>query len=105
MREVNSIIVVLKCDRPSERIEMKVAFSLDRILVVAHLASISHPSLFVSLGLNLRVHERLHPMIVETIWLEQIDNIKLVRLACSRVADPKIEPLSLALDQEVRTKN
>ena len=44
-------------------------------------------------------------MIVETIWFQQVDDVKLIRFPSSSVADPKIKPLGLPLDQKVRPKN
>ena len=105
MSEVDGVIVMLERHCPSQSVEVEVTLTLYGVLVVAYLSTISNPTFFVSLCLDFRVHEWLHSVIVETIWFQQVDDVKLIRFPGSSVAYPKIKPLGLPLDQKVRPKN
>jgi hypothetical protein len=44
-------------------------------------------------------------MIVQAIWLKQIDNVETVRLSSPGVLDPKVIPLGVASGAIVRLEN
>ena len=55
------------------------------------------PSNRPSLSLLLAVYEWLHPMIVQAVRLDQVNDIELVGLVFARVARAEVEPLAKLL--------
>jgi hypothetical protein len=51
------------------------------------------PSHVPGLSLFLAVNERLHPVIVEAIRLDQVNDVEFVRLVLPCVSDSEVEPL------------
>jgi hypothetical protein len=96
---------MLKCHCPSECVVMKITLSLDRVLKVAYIVTIAHPALLVALCLDLGVHQWLHAMVIQRVWLHQIYNVELVGLTSSSVAQTEVEPLGLTLRKEVWPQN
>ena len=54
----------------------------------------SCPALGLLLGFPFRIHEGLHAVVVQTIWLYQIHNVEPVDSSLDCVAYSKVKPLS-----------
>lgn len=105
MCEVNYVIVIAKLHSESQCIVMTDSFALHGVLVVANISSSSDPSFSVLLGINLRVHKRSHSMVVQTVWLEQVYNVKSVGFASNCVLNSEVVPLSVASRVVIRLQN
>jgi hypothetical protein len=91
--EKYSVVFVLEFYAESECVIVSLGFTLHRILVIANVLPVAVPTL---LGFDLRIHQRLHSMIVERIWFEQIDNVEPVKPSWTGILDPEIIPLRVS---------
>ena len=93
--EVDNVRVILKCDGPGQRIVVPGILSSHRVLIVADVATTTNPALACAFGLSLRVDQWAHAMVVQTIWLHQIDDIEAVLLTGARIGNLEVVPLSV----------
>ena len=94
MCKVDSVLIVheLYCKGQSvERGRSRQAALLARI--VLDLMTSSVPANVPRLSLLLTVNQWFHAMVVQTVRLDQVDNIEPVRLILPRVRHSKIKPL------------
>ena len=96
MCKIDCIILVLELHTESQRVIIALGLPLHGILVVAHILPVAVPPLTELFGFNLRIHQRLHAMIVETIRFQQIYDVEAVELVGSRVLHTEIVPLGVA---------
>ena len=75
-------------------------FVPDIILVVMDVVSHPEPAQVLVLGVLLGVEQGLHPLVVKTAGLEEVDDGELVGRASPRVAHSEVEPLCV-LHREV----
>jgi hypothetical protein len=105
MSKVDSVILILEFNAKSKCVIIALSFPLHRVLVVAHIFAVPEPPLPKLLGLNFRVHKRLHAMIVETVRFQQIYDVKAVDAARPRILHSEIIPLSVPASAIVRLQN
>ena len=105
MRKVDSVILILEFNAKSKCVIIALSFPLHRVLVVADIFAVPEPPLPKLLGLNFRVHKRLHTMIVETVRLQQINDVETVDAARSRILHSEVIPLSVSTGAIVRLQN
>jgi len=68
---------------------------LHRILVVADVHSRSNPSFAKLLGVDDRIHQRSHSMVIQRVRLEQVNNVESISTPSDRIRCSKVEPLSI----------
>lgn len=78
MSEVDGVFVVLRLDAERQGVVPARGFAAQRVLVVAHVLADSLPTLTGVLGFFIRVHQRFHSVVVETIRFEQVDDVEFV---------------------------
>ena len=106
MGEVDGVAVMVELDAEGERVVMAAGLLLlDGILVVAHVFSHSLPAPSREHGLFVRIHQRLHSVVVQAVRLQKIYNIKSIGPASSRVLQSEIEPLVVYFGVVVRLQN
>ena len=103
--KVNNVRIVLESHRPSQSVVIACVLAPHRVLIVTNVSSAPHPAFASSLGLGLRVDQRAHAMIVETVGLHQVDDIEAILLACPRVRDAEVVPLGVASRVIVRLQD
>jgi hypothetical protein len=96
MREVDSVLVMLEAALPGQGVVVPRILSLHRVLVVADVTSCSDPPTPRLLGGGLGVHQWPHAMIIERVWLDEVDNIEPIILSSLRVGHAEVVPLSVA---------
>lgn len=52
------------------------------------------PAYVLRLCLFLAIYQGLHPVVVQAVWLDEVDDVKLVDLILSSVGDAEVEPLA-----------
>ena len=98
MSKVNGVAIVFELHGPGESVVMpRRPLPRNLVLVVANVFARSLPSFACLLRGNLRVHQRLHAVIVQTVRLQEIDDVESVRPACLRVLQTEVEPLIVCL--------
>ena len=78
------------------------SFAFHRILVVAHIFPVAIPTFSELFGFYVRVHEWLHPVIVQTVRLKQVDDVESVEPARPSVLHTEIVPLGVASGAVIR---
>ena len=78
MSKVDCVVVMLELHSEGESIVVTSCLTFHTVLIVTNVVSSPDPTLSVSLCLNLTIHQRSHPVIIETIWLEQVDNVESI---------------------------
>ncbi len=96
MRQVHCIFVILHRALPSECVVVASILSLHRVLVVADVVARANPSAAGLLGGHVGVHQWPHAVVVERVWLDEVDDVESVLLACLRVGYTEVVPLSVA---------
>lgn len=74
------------------------------ILVVLDFISFSPPANVVGVGIQLGVHEWLHPYSIQALSLQQVDNGEAIGDIFSGVLNSKIKPLSVFIGVEVSSQ-
>jgi len=64
VRQVHSIVVVVEIEAESQGVVMEGTFSLHGVGIITDILATTNPSSIVSLGVDLRVQQWLHAMIV-----------------------------------------
>ena len=105
VRQVTRIVVVVEGDGESQGEVVEGALALEAVGVVADVGALSRPALVVALSVDLRVAEWFHPVVVQTVRLQQVYDVESVRLARSGICHLEIEPLRLAFGVEVWLEN
>ena len=93
MCKVYCVIVMLGLYAERQGVVMASSFALHRVLVVADVFSCTDPSFADCLRLNVTVHKWTHSMVVEGVWLKQVDDIESVCSTSSSVFHSKVVPL------------
>ncbi len=75
---------------------MSLCFLFHRVLVVANIFTCSSPALAQLARIDIRVHKRPHPVIVERVGLQQIYDIETVGASSHCITNPEVVPLSKA---------
>ena len=70
---------------------------LDRILVVANVLADSLPASSGEHRFLVGVHQRLHTVVVQTIGLQEVDDVEPIGTASTRILKAEIEPLVVDL--------
>lgn len=86
---------MLKLYAKSQSIIISCVFPFHRVLVVANVCTSSVPASSILLGFVFRVDDWPHPVIVEGVWLHEVDDVKSVGLTSSGVAHSEVIPLSI----------
>lgn len=84
-----------QCKRQTAVIPSKLSFHI--ICVIAYISSLSDPTNSFIQSILLRIYQRLHPHIVQTVRFQQIDNIEAILHVFSRICYWKKVPLSVAI--------
>ena len=111
MGKENNVVIVGEFDFKFQRIVVAAAFFLNLILFITHI--LSHPVpptlliCFVGTSVSHQhtVHQRLHPLIIGALWLDQIYNIEFVSPSLARVAHREIIPLRVKIGAPVVVQN
>lgn len=74
------------------------------VLVVLDLTSFSSPANAVGVGIQLGVHEWLHPHCVQALGFQQVDNGEAIGGIFPGVLNSKIKPLSVFVRVEVSSQ-
>ena len=53
------------------------------------------PPIFLEISLLFAVDKWLHSMVVERVWLDQVNYVEFVNNVLTRVSSPEVEPLTL----------
>ena len=77
-------------------------FTFHRVLVVTDISTGPNPPFAVFLGINLRIHQRPHAMIIKRIRLEQVNNVKPVSTSSNCVLKSEVIPLGVSTSVVVR---
>jgi hypothetical protein len=96
----------------AERVEEVSTFPFQIVLVVTDVITVSVPAhvlimdkITVDFRLLLRVNERHHPTVVQTVRFHQVDYHELVLHVLTSVSHRKIVPLSVTDSVPVRVQN
>lgn len=96
---------VSECERVIASLEVRLVLSSVVVLVVAHVLSSSGPALFfVFLGellRSLRVIEDFHALVVETLRLDHIEQVKLNFRSFLYVGHSEVEPLCMSFGVDI----
>ena len=95
MSKEHCVVVMVELDAEGQGVVVASYLLLDRVLVVADVLSCSLPSSSIDLGVFLRVDQGLHPMVIKTIWLQQVDDVESIRPPSPCILQPKVEPLAV----------
>ena len=95
MSKVHYIGVMLKRDRPRQRVVVSSILTPHRVLVVADIAATTNPALACALGFTLRVDQWSHTVVIERVRLHQVDDVEAVLLASASVGYPEVVPLGI----------
>ena len=93
VRKKAGVTIMVELDAESQGVKMATWLFYNVVLVIADVLTNSVPALTAGHGVDVGVHERLHSVVVETVWLQQIDNVESVGSAFLGIWDLKIEPL------------
>lgn len=74
------------------------------VLVVPDFTSFSSPANVAGVGIQLGVHERLHPYCVKALGFQQVDNGEAIGGIFPGVLNSKIKPLSVFVRVEVSSQ-
>lgn len=80
---------------PGQSIVIACVLTLHRVLVVADVIASSNPTSACLFGGHIRVHQGPHSMVIERIWLNQVNDIKSVIFTRFCVGDAKVVPLCI----------
>ena len=105
MCKINRILIVFELYAPCKCVVMKCALTLDGILIITHIFSVSLPPSAIHFGVNFRVKQRFHAVVIKTVGLEQIYDIKPVGFAGTGVLCSEVKPLSLPFCKVIRPQN
>lgn len=97
MSEVNGVIVIVKLDAKCQSVVPPRCLPTKGVLVVAHVLACPLPAFAWDLGLGIRVHKGTHSVVVETVGLQQINDVKPVCPAFLCVRKPEVKPLIVRL--------
>lgn len=67
------------------------------VLVIAHIISVSMPSVPNFFGLFSRVHERQHSIVVKRVWFLKILDMESIGPILSSILNSEIKPLSIGV--------
>jgi hypothetical protein len=56
------------------------------------------PTFLILLNCFLAVYKGFHAMVIQGVWLAQVNDVEFVVVISLGVADPEVEPLSYVLD-------
>ena len=98
MRKVDGIAIMVKLDAEGQRVVVTAwLLLLDRILVVANVLADSLPASSGEHRFLVGVHQRLHTVVVQTIGLQEVDDVEPIGTASTRILKAEIEPLVVDL--------
>lgn len=97
MCNINGIVIVIKLQSKGKTAVIPSKFALHIVGVVAYLPALAHPSHSFRHRSLLRVYERLHAYVVETVGFEQIDDIEPIFHVFSGVGNREEVPLRVAI--------
>ena len=103
--KVDDVVVVFELDTEGKRVKVASRFSLDGVLIVANIFPRPLPSCALELSRLVRVHERLHAVVVKAVGLEQVYNVKSVRPPRPGSLQAEVEPLAVQLRLVVRAQD
>jgi hypothetical protein len=80
--KVNGVFVMLELALPGESVVISLVFPLHAVLIVTYVIACSNPASACLLSLRLGVHQGAHTVVVEGVWLDKVDDVEAVVLAC-----------------------
>lgn len=89
-------MVILECVSESQSVIVLQILFLNSVLKVFDLSALLCPPYLLLRRSLLRVDRDQHPLIKQTFCLTKVEYIKFDCVACCRVLNLKIEPLSMA---------
>lgn len=96
MRQEDVVIVIPESSLESHGVVKAAALLLHAVLVVAYVLAVPHPAHASVHGRSFaRIYQRLHALIVGTLRLNQVYDVKLVRSVLLSVAYFKVKPLCI----------
>ena len=84
---------------------MESTLALYRIRVIANVFTVSGPSFVISDSVDLRIHDRSHTVIVQTVRLHQIRDAESVVFAGTCVGCSEVEPLRISFRKIIWLQN
>ena len=98
MREVHLVVIVLEGNAKSQCLVKPTAFLLHAVLVITDVVAVALPT-YAALLLRLPpgIDQRLHPLVVGALRLDEVDDVELIGYVLARVADLEEEPLSVVV--------
>lgn len=97
MRDVNSIMIVIELQSKGKTAIIPSKFAFHIVSVVTYLPALTHPSHSFRHRSLLRVNQRLHAYIVETVGFEQVDDVEPILYVFSGVGNREEVPLRVAI--------
>jgi hypothetical protein len=85
MCKVNCVVVICKLDTKRQRKVMTLGFLFHAVLVVANVLACTRPSLAELTGIDVAVHQRPHPVVIQRIWFEEVNDVETVGATCHSV--------------------
>jgi hypothetical protein len=64
---------------------MALSLLFHAVLVVANILAGTRPSLAELTGIDVAVHQRPHPVVIQRIWFEEINDVETVGATCHSV--------------------
>lgn len=93
VRKVHGVFIMVKLHSKGQSVIMSSELLLQGILIVTDVFAYSLPAFSQSHCIGIRIHQRLHPVVVQAIGLQKIDNVESVFLVFSGVLNSKVKPL------------
>ena len=94
MCEVNGVIIIGELDTERQCEVVALSLLLHRVLVVADVLARPYPALSELARVHIAVHERPHPVVVQRVRLQQVNDVEAVRPPRHRVRHAEVVPLS-----------
>lgn len=105
MSEVNHVAIMLEYNRPSQRIIVPCTFAFHSILIIAYVATASDPAAAGLARFRLAIDEGTHAMVIETVRLHQVNDVKTVQFASFCICEPEVVPLRITTSVVIRLQN